>query len=237
MVNVDKAIIARLKKNNTVFEILVDCDNAVAFKGGKDMDIKDVLADQKVFSDSKKGLLASETAINSVFGTSDSVEVAKIIIQDGEIQLTAEYRAKLKEQKKKRIMTHIQRYGIDPKTNLPHPLQRLELAFEEAKIRIDEYKPDDKQIQEITKKLKTILPISFAMKEVAVKVYSQVAGTKYGKVYNAVSQLGKILKDEWLNDGSWVVVVEIPAGIQNELMDKLNSLTQGNVEIKVLKTK
>ena len=41
MVNVDKAVIARLKTHGSNFEILVDCDNAIAFKGGKIDDIKE----------------------------------------------------------------------------------------------------------------------------------------------------------------------------------------------------
>ena len=237
MVNVDKAVIARLKKDGKEFEVLVDCDNAVAFKKGKISSLKDVLADDKIFTESRKGLVASESSLLSIFGTSDIDEIAKTIIIDGEIQLTAEFRAKLKEQKRNRIMTHIHRNGIDPRTGLPHPMQRLELAFEEAKIRIDENTSDDKQIQEILKKLKPILPISFAVKEIAIKVPAQPAAKLYGPILNLFNSTGKVLRNEWLNDGSWAAVIEIPAGMQNELFDKLNELTQGTAETKILKTK
>ncbi|MBS3122504.1 ribosome assembly factor SBDS [Candidatus Woesearchaeota archaeon] len=235
MVNVDKAIIARLKKQGHNFEILVDCDNAVAFKEGKPVDMKDVLADTKIFSDSKKGFVAQESSLKSLFGTSDALDIAKIIIKEGEIQLTAEHRAKLKEQKTKRILNYLHRNGVDPRTNLPHPLQRLELAFEEAKIRIDENKNEEKQIDEIIKKLKPILPIYFATSEIGVKIPANIAGNTHSKVFNAVSSFGKILKNEWLTDGSWMCVVEIPAGLQNDLFDKINSVTHGNAEMKVLK--
>ena len=59
MVAVDSAIIARLKTHGQNFEILVDCNNAIALKGGKQVDMRDVLAAMKIFSDSKKGLEAS----------------------------------------------------------------------------------------------------------------------------------------------------------------------------------
>ena len=68
MVSVDKAVIARLKKEGQNFEILVDCMNAIAFKEGKDIYMKDVLADEKVFSDSAKGLVASENTLKTIFG-------------------------------------------------------------------------------------------------------------------------------------------------------------------------
>ncbi|MBT5272436.1 ribosome assembly factor SBDS [Candidatus Woesearchaeota archaeon] len=236
MVSVDKAVIARLKKDGQNFEILVDCMNAIAFKEGKDTSIKDVLADEKVFSDSAKGLVASENTLKTIFGTSEASEIAKMVIRDGDIQLTSEYRAKIRDQKRKRILTYIQRNGIDPRTNLPHPLQRLELAFEEAKVKIDEYLAEDKQINEIIKKLKPILPISFARKEIGIKVPAEVAGKTYGPILTALNSFGKVLKNEWANDGSWVSVVEIPAGMQNDLFDKLNSLTSGSVETTILKT-
>ena len=237
MVNVDKAVIARLKKDGKDFEILVDCDNAISFKQGNSISLKDVLADDKIFTDSKKGLVASESSLTTIFGTSNIDDVAKIIINDGDIQLTSEFRAKLREQKRKRILTHIHRNGIDPKTGLPHPIQRLELAFDEARIKIDENLQEDKQIQDILKKLQPLLPISFALKEIAIKVPAQPAAKSYGPIMNVFNSMGKVLKNEWLNDGSWAAVVEIPAGMQNDLFDKLNGLTQGTVETKILNTK
>ncbi|MFH1439718.1 MAG: ribosome assembly factor SBDS [Candidatus Woesearchaeota archaeon] len=237
MVNVDKAVIAKLKKEGRTFEVLVDCDGAMALKNGKNVSMKDVLAADKIFSDSKKGLVVSESTLSSLFGTSDHDEIAKIIINDGEVQLTADYRTKLKEQKKKRIIAQIHRNGIDPKSGLPHPMQRLELAFEEARIKIDEFKPEEKQIQEILDKLKLIIPISFAKKEISIRVPATTAAKAYGHLYGSLESFGKVIKNEWLNDGSWFAVVEIPAGMQNDLFDKVNSLTQGNAEINILKTK
>ena len=67
MVSVDEAVIARLKSHNQNFEVLVDCNNAIALKHGKEIDMKDVLATAKIFTDAKKGLEASETAMSQVF--------------------------------------------------------------------------------------------------------------------------------------------------------------------------
>ena len=81
MVNVDEAVIARLKTHGQNFEILVDCNNAIAIKENKDIDMKDVLAAIKIFTDAKKGLEASEGDMEQVFKTSDVEEVAKQIIK------------------------------------------------------------------------------------------------------------------------------------------------------------
>jgi len=233
MVSVDNAIIARLKSHGQDFEILVDCTNALALKEGKEIEMGDVLAAMKIFSDSKKGLEASESAMNQVFQTTEVEEVAKQIIKKGEIQLTAEYRDKLRDNKKKQIINIIHRNGVDPTTHAPHPPQRIENALAEAKFHVDEFTSVQKQVQEALKRLKPIIPIRFEVKEIAVKFPSEFGG----KAYPIVSQFGKIIKDDWLNDGSWAVVVEMPGGLEEDFYDKINKLTSGNVESKVLKTK
>ena len=103
MVTVDDAVIARLKMHGQNFEVLVDCNSAIAVREGKEADMKDVLAAMKVFTDAKKGLAASENAMKQIFQTSDAEEVAKQIILKGEIQLTSEYRNSLREIKRKQI--------------------------------------------------------------------------------------------------------------------------------------
>ena len=233
MVNVDNAIIARLKAQGQNFEILVDCSNALAMKEGKNPDMRDVLAAMQIFSDAHKGLVASETAMKQIFGTNDAEEVAKQIIQKGEIQLTQEYREKLREEKRKQIISIIHRNGVDPKTHLPHPPQRIENAFEEARVHVDEFRPVQEQVQEALKKLRPILPIKFEIKELAIKITPEFAP----KCYSTIKQFGTILREEWQTNGNWVAVVELPGGMESDFYDKLNKICHGNVESKVLKTK
>lgn len=221
---------ARLKKDNLVFEIAVDADLAIALKNGKSIDVSDVLKSRQIFSDVKKGLVASEHEMQKIFNTTNTGEVAKKIILEGEIQLTAEYRQKLREEKRKKILEMIHRNGVDPKTKLPHPITRIENAFAEAKVTIDEYKTAEDQLQDILKKIRPVLPISLEKAQIAVKVPATYAA----KSYSTVKKFSTILKDEWQNDGSWVCRVEIPAGMKEEFFDKLNSLTHGDVETKVI---
>jgi ribosome maturation protein SDO1 len=225
--------LAKLKKGKENFEIDIDADSAVAYKEGKAIDIKDILKAQTIFSDAKKGLVASEHLMQQLFGTSDSIKVAEIIIKEGEIQLTAEYREKLRQNKRRRIIDIIHRNAVDPKTHLPHPVQRIENAFDEAKVKIDEFKSAEKQLQDVLKKLRMVLPIRFEVKEMAVKIPAEYAA----KSYSIVKSFGTIQKEDWQSDGSWIVVVEVPGGLEQDFYDKLNSFTHGNNETKVLKVK
>ena len=95
--------LARLKKNEDIFEIVVEPSLAISFKEGKDIDIREILKSEDIFSDAKKGLLASEHKLKEIFNNENILEIAKTILNNGEIQLTSEYRQGLIETKKKHI--------------------------------------------------------------------------------------------------------------------------------------
>jgi len=139
MVDVNKAVVAKYKKEGLDFEILVDCDKALEFREGK-AQLDDVIATNKIFKDVRKGLHASEHDLKRIFKTEDNRKIIEEIIRHGEIQLTAEYRNKLREEKRKAIINIIHRNSINPQNNLPHPPDRIERALEEAKI-IATYQP------------------------------------------------------------------------------------------------
>ena len=91
MVNVDEAIIAKYEYCGEHFEILVDPDLAADFRNpdGPDVAIEDLLAVEEIFKDSKKGDKASDEAMNKIFETTDPIEVSKVILEKGTVQLTA----------------------------------------------------------------------------------------------------------------------------------------------------
>lgn len=232
MVSVDKAVIARLKREGKNFEILVDCEKAIEFKQGKSS-LEDAVVTFDIFEDVKKGLHASEHDMEKIFETKDKQKVSEIIIKKGDIQLTTEYQNKLREEKKKHIVNLIHRNAINPQTNAPHPPQRIENAIGEAKVNIDYFKSAEEQVQEIIKQINAILPIKYEIREISIKIPSQYAGQSF----TILKQFGKVLRDDWQSDGSLLALVEVPAGLQNELFDKLNNLTHGSIETKIVKTK
>jgi len=224
--------LARLKKGGEVFEVDVDPELAMRFKkGDTSVDIHDVLKAEHIFSDTQKGFAASTTVMKDLFGTDNVLDIARIIIQKGEIQLTSEYRQQLRDAKKKRIISIIHRNGIDPRTKMPHPMARIESALEEAKVKIDEYKNAEDQVNEVVDALRKVLPITFSQKEIWLHVPAVYAPKSQGMIRS----MSKLLKEEWKTDGSWEATVEIPGGLQEEFFDKLNSMTHGNVQTKIVK--
>jgi len=221
--------LARLKIKGERFEVAIDSEKAMAYKKGTLRDVREALDSEHVFRDAKKGSLAAEHDLMKFFKTKDPLEVADQIIKKGEVQLTESYRKKQQDEKRIKIIAIIHRNAVDPKTHLPHPMTRIENAFAEAKVHIDEFKSVEEQVNDIVKKLQPILPIRFELKEVTIKISVDYAA----KAYGPINDFGKILKDEWLSDGSWLGVVEIPGGLEEELYDKINKITHGHNETSV----
>ncbi|HDO19537.1 MAG TPA: ribosome assembly factor SBDS [Thermoplasmatales archaeon] len=230
MTSLDKAVIARLTVGEHHFEILVDPKAAADLIDGKDVDIVSNLAIDEVFKDARKGERAPEEAIKSCFGTTDIGEVAKQIILRGNIQLTTEQRHEMQKRKFNQIVEIIAKNAMDPRTKTPHPRQRIELAIEEAGVHIDPFKPVDEQVKEVIDKIRPILPISMEQVKISVKIPAAYIGKAYGIVRN----FGTLVREEWQSDGSWTGVVQLPAGLQTEFYEKLNDITKGNVETKLL---
>ena len=81
------------------------------------------------------------------------------------------------------------------------------------------------------KAIQPIIPIKFEKVQIAVKIPAQYAGRGSGIVRN----FGTPSREEWGGDGSYLCTMEMAAGLQPELFDKLNSLTHGEVTVKVVK--
>jgi len=231
MVKVEDAVIARWETQGSRFEVLVDPQAVQDLKDGKNVDLSDKLALDQVFKDAKKGDKISEEHLERTFHTRNLAEIAKQIVLKGEVQVTTEQRHILQEAKRRQIVAMIARNAMNPQTGAPHPPNRIESAMNEAKVHIDPFKPVDAQIQEVLAKLRPLIPIRLDV----VKVRIRLPGQHYPRVIGEIKGLGRLLEEQWLADGAWSGIIEIPAGIQTELYEKLSARTKGAAETALVK--
>ena len=212
------------------FEILVDPDKGLAYKRGEISEVANVLMIDTIFKDANKGEKASAEKLKLVYGTSDPLEVAKLIFEKGVFQLTSKQRKEMMDQKLKQIINIISRTYVDPTTKLPHPPLRIENALSDVRVIIDPMKDAEEQVKEIVNSLRPILPMSSESVQIAIKIPAEYTGKSYGVVKN----FADIKREEWQSDGSWIVVVEVPAARQIELLENLGKTTQGNLQSKIM---
>jgi len=231
MVALDKAVVAKLRTHGELFEVLVDPDLAYDLKKGADIRVEEILAVEDVFSNASRGDRLPEEDLIKAFGTTNISDIARKIIMEGEINLTAEQRHRMLEDKRRQVITFISRNAINPQTMGPHPPARIERAMEEAGVHIDLMKSVEENVNIAMKAIRPLIPIRFEEVRIAVRI----SGNHAARAFGEIQAFGKLVKDEWQNDGSWIGVVQIPAGMQPDFYDLVNKLTKGEAETKLLR--
>lgn len=211
--------LARIKKAGKNFEILVDLDDALKFKKGEGSSIE--AEGDKIFTDSKKGNVASNSDLSDVFGTTNVQEIIETIVKKGEIQLTQEHRDEKQEQKFKQVVNFLVTNAIDPQTKNPHTPERIKNALEQANVNITNV-PIENQMKEIIAEVSKIIPIKLETRKVKITIPS----IHTGKAYGVVAQYKE--EEKWLDNGDLQIVVAVPSGIIIDFYDKLNSVTHGS---------
>ncbi|XVH31337.1 ribosome assembly factor SBDS [Haloferacaceae archaeon DSL9] len=235
MISLEEAVTARLESHGARFEVLVDPDAALAIKRGEfDGDLEEVIAAEDVFEDASRGDRPAESDLEAVFETTDPMAIIPEVIKRGEIQITADQRREMQEQKRRQLINRIARNAINPQMDdAPHPPERIERALEEAGFRVDPMQPVESQVDDALDALRPVIPIRFAEVTIAVQISPEYAGSAQAQV----RQYGKLEREEWQNDGSWVGVLTFPAGLQNDFYDLVNDITSGNAETRIIKDK
>ncbi len=218
----DTLYVARIKRHHQTFELVIDPEQALLALQGK-IPPAEALLDETVFTDAEKGLRASDTLLEDAFGTQDVKRIAELIFQYGDVQLTAEQRKRLREQLFQQVVSEIARMAIDPRSHLPHPPQRIQLALEEAKWHVDDRVSLERNVEAAVKALRPILPIRLSMLRYRIRIPAM----HIGRAYAIVRKHASILQEDYSPEGDWIVTVEIPGGLRDELMDAVNAATQG----------
>ena len=232
MISLDEAVTARLESHGERFEVLVDPDAALSIKRGEfDGDLEEVIAAEDIFEDASRGDRPPENALEEVFGTTDPMEIIPEVIERGEIQITAEQRRGMQEQKRRDLINRITRNAVNPQMDdAPHPPERIESALEETDFRIDPMEPVENQVDEALDKLRPVIPIRFDTITVAAQLPADYAGSGQAKL----REFGDLQSEEWQPDGSWIGVIEFPAGMQNDFYDLVNEVSSGEAETQIV---
>jgi ribosome maturation protein SDO1 len=223
----NKLTIVRLVADNDKFEILVKPDPALDYKLGKKIDISNILVSDEIYADANKGTRIAEEKLVRKFKTIDSTEIAKQILEQGEINLTTEQRRRMVGEKKKQIIQYINKNFIDPKTHIPHPPVRIENAMDQVRLIIDPFKKPEEQAKKVIDSIRKILPLKSETLQLVVTIPPQFSAQSYSVLKN----IGDLKDEKWLQDGSLRAIIEINAGIKGTFIERINSATKGSAQV------
>ena len=223
--------VARFSFEGEKFEILVKPDPALDYKMGKKKDISAILVSEEIYTDSGKGTKPPAEKLLKAFKTEDLTEIAQIIMQKGDLNLTTDQRRKMIEDKKKQIVEFIVKTYVDPRTHLPHPPVRVEQAMKDGRVSVDPQKTVEDQVKDIVEKLRSIIALKSENMNLEITIPAQYASQSYA----VLKSVGSLKKEEWQNNGSLKAILEIPAAARPNVIDRLGSITKGSASVEVMK--
>ena len=223
----DRFTIVRYSAGNDKFEILVKPDPALEYKLGKKMDISNIMISDEIYSDANKGTRCSSEKLMKHFKTTDQLEIAKQIMDKGDLNLNTDQRRRMIEEKKRQIVEYINKNFVDPKSHMPHPVSRINAVLDEARVAIDPFKRLDDQLKNIIESLRKIIPLKSEILELTVTVPSQFSGQSF----SVFKTIGEIKSEQWLSDGSLQVILSINAGMKSSFLDRIGTATKGSAQV------
>jgi len=219
--------IVRFKAGGVTFEVLTKLGSVLKYRS-KQLGWNDVLFHEEIFRNFSKAEKAKGSDLKEAFGTEDIQECAKIIVEKGELQLTAQERKEFLERKRAEIINYICKYYIDPRSKTPHPPARVEAALEELNIRVNPAATTEKQVQDIAKRLPEVLPIKRQEVEGTLTIPNKHIGACAGVIAKYVK-----VKNEKYSEGECTMEVALVPGDYNSLLSDLNRITKGEFQFEV----
>ena len=211
---------ARIKINGKQFEISVDLDEALKVRADKG-NVSVALNSPSIYTDVKKGNVASNAELDAAFDTTDIYVIAERIMKKGEIQKDQDFRDSEREKRVKQVLDLILRNAVD-QNGRPYTEERIRRAIDEVHFNFDN-RPAEQQMNELVPKLASVIPIKIETKRIKLIIPARFSAQVYGMLKDYKES------EDWLFNGDFKAIMDIPSGLQIDFYDKLNSVTHGAV--------
>lgn len=236
--------VVRMKKAGKRFEIACYKNKVLSWRQGVEKDIDEVLQAQTVFINVSKGQVAKKDDLLKAFETADQLEICKLLLDKGDLQVSDKERQAQQEAVFKDMAAIIAEKCLNPDNQRPYPTSLIEKAMKECHIAVKPNRGAKQQALEVIGKLKTHLPIERAQMKLKLSfpVTALTAGTSISSFRRQLSKLAdqvekekaKAEQIEGEEEGVVALTCVCDPGKYREIDEMLNSSTQGRGKLELI---
>ncbi|KAM3723332.1 Ribosome maturation protein SBDS [Dirofilaria immitis] len=225
--------VVRMKKCGKRFEIACYKNKVISWRNKTEKDIDEVLQTQTVFINVSKGQVAKREELNTAFGTDDQLEICKIILEKGDLQVSEKERQAQSDSSFKEIANLISNMCVNPDTKRPYSSSVIESALHETHLSLKPNRSVKQQALEIIPKLRESIKIDRAEMRLRVSVEAKEAKRIHDRLKGMFT---KIEVEDW-DQGSLEMVGLIDPGAYRSVEELLQKETKktGHLELLALK--
>ncbi|XP_053993896.1 ribosome maturation protein SBDS-like [Hylaeus volcanicus] len=166
--------VVRIKKKGIRFEVACFKNKILNWRSGIETNIYEVLQTDAIFENVSKGKFASHENLTRCFGTTDTLCIARTILEKGDLQVSDKERDEAHEVLFKDIATIISKRVFNKKTGLPLSISMIETALASLGFSVVSTMSAKKQAIKGTILLLDKFPNEFARLQMLLQVSFQI---------------------------------------------------------------
>lgn len=196
----------RIKKGGKRFEVACYKNKVQNWRNGVEEDINEVLQIAKVYENVSKGKFAKFADWSKAFGVKDEEEACRVILEQGELQVSEGERKAQVENTFKDIATIVADKCVNPNSNRPYPFSVIERAMKEMHFAVIPNRSAKQQALEVIKRLQAHLPIARA--KMKIQITAPVDAAK--KIKEALlKEAAEVVQETW-GEPARVILLVVP---------------------------
>lgn len=162
--------VVRYKHHGKRFEIACYKNKILNWRSGVEWDLDEVLQIRSIFTNVSRGQIASSDDLVSVFGTSDNDIICKIILNNGQIQISENEREYMLEKRYTDICHMLTQMTINPENNLPLSTKIIESELKKSGFSVSLNKSTKEQALKAFEILKRRIPNQIERLKMIIKL-------------------------------------------------------------------
>jgi len=220
-------VVVRHKTGGKRFELACYPNKVDEWRRKVETDINEVVQSPNIFQNAQQGKLAHSSELQKAYGTTDTDEIIRIILDKGEIQISEKERKEETEKIFKDVATFIVEKCIHKETKEALTLAAVERAMKEAGVSIQLSKPAKQQALKIIHILqeKTSLPIERAKMQLQITVPS----AKWPEVKNTLASTVEVVSESTEGHNTTQMILMEPSHFRD--LDKVVKEAGGRTEV------
>jgi ribosome maturation protein SDO1 len=147
------------------FEIACYRNKVLDYRAGLETDLSEVLQTERVFTNVSKGKFAAAADLKKAFGNTEQEKIAKLILDQGKIQVSDLERQHLLENTQTQIATWVSDNCVHSVSKRPFTMSHIQSAL--SNFPVQPHKALKRQYLDAVKFLKDVLPIERAKMELS----------------------------------------------------------------------
>lgn len=220
--------IVRIKKCGKRFEIACYKNKVLNWRNKTEKNIDEVLQTQNIFVNVAKGQLAKRDDLIETFGTEDNLEICKMILEKGDLQISDKERQVTSEISFKEVANLISNMCVNPDTQRPYSLATIENALHDAHFSLKANRSAKQQALEMIPKIRENLKIERAKMRIRVAVPAKNAKNIHAKLKSFFDALeiedwekGDLEMVGLIEPGNYKTISELVKGDKKEKIEQI----------------